>query len=156
VLRERELHEDPVDLGVPIQFADHFEQFRLRYFGSQGMVFGPHTQFLAGFHLARDVHGRGGIFAHAYDCKTRLVRKSVDPYAYLGFNGVGDLLAAQYLSCHLDNILPELRGFVIARRKYSPLRFSCGKQFAGSPWGFGVFFGIPNENDAKARIPNVN
>ncbi len=81
---DRQLHEDAVDVLVPVERFDQIQQLGLRCLAPEPVVGGAQADLLAGPVLAGDVHLRGGIVAddhgHQLRCSAPLALKG----AHLG------------------------------------------------------------------------
>jgi hypothetical protein len=113
------------------------------------MLLGPHTELLTRFHFAPDVHRGRRIVTNPYHNETRPVRERCRHFAYLGFYGSGNFLAAQQFSCHFSPILQKIAEFGSARNSRPTVRVRRGREFAGSRPAFGIFFGITWRNVGK-------
>jgi hypothetical protein len=70
VLRQRQLHQNTIDLGIGIHLANQLHQIFLRRLGGQPIVVGIDAEFFAGPLLGRHIRIAGRIFANQNDTET--------------------------------------------------------------------------------------
>ena len=70
-VRQRQLDEDPVDLGIGVEQRDELVQVPLIDVGRQLVVDRADPGRLAGLALVGDVDVRGGVLADQHRCKAR-------------------------------------------------------------------------------------
>ena len=94
-LRQRQLHEDAVDVRAAVQLSDQREQLALRRLRGQAEVHAADAALLTVARLAAHIDLRGGILTHEHDGKAGRARKAL----HLGADG-GLFLRGQRLSVH--------------------------------------------------------
>lgn len=69
--RKRQLHENAVDCGIPVQIADEFQKFLLRGGRGEFVQEGSEARGQAGLFLLSDVDLRRRVLSDENDCKPR-------------------------------------------------------------------------------------
>ncbi|HEV2431411.1 MAG TPA: hypothetical protein VGT43_07860, partial [Burkholderiales bacterium] len=101
--RERELHQDAVDRGIPVQGTHFFENNRFCNILLELVQLGMHADLGGGQGLVADVDARGSIIAGEDYREARpysALHKRVDPQLHLGAKPRRERFSVENPGCH--------------------------------------------------------